>query len=391
VIRSVAAAAIGLPFVPAVAACSSGSGTGTAYSTAGSGSAPSTSAAASSAGGASSAGSSSSSLAASSSGGATSAAASTSSSAAPPSLTKINALTSFEDDPAFTPDSMALSLMKSDHGIDVNQATLVGANTAITALIAGQVDIIVSSLVAGVAAAEQGQDITAVFPGVMVPEHVIITNDKIKTWDDVPGKTFGATSKTDSSYWELKLLAQKHGVDIDKVNIVTVKGSSARAAALVAGKIDGAAISVGAALKLLTQNKQLHQFALPGQEFPNLLFDCYFVHNSFLDDHGDVVQAYAESLQKAHRAMYQKQTYLEQAKALVKDAFTDEELDTAYSLLMQIKAWDPTESRWNAEAGNFTTDQLASLGILPDKIDFSKWATTTYVDAARKALGPFTQ
>jgi len=188
VIRSAAAAAIGLPFVPALVACSSAdgpgsssaSGPGSATSPGGAGSASGTSAAVTPAGGSSSSGNR------------------VSSSSAPPSMSKINALTSFEDDPAFTPDAMALTLMKSDHGIDVNQATLVGANTAITALIAGQVDIIVSSLVAGVAAAEQGQDITAVFPGVMVPEHVIITNDKIKSWDDVAGKTFGATRATPS-------------------------------------------------------------------------------------------------------------------------------------------------------------------------------------------------
>jgi ABC-type nitrate/sulfonate/bicarbonate transport system substrate-binding protein len=140
------------------------------------------------------------------------------------STNKINALKSFEADPAFTADFMALNLMTTDHKIDVNQQTLAGANTAITALIAGQVDIIVSSLPAGVAAIGSGQDLKAVFPGVMSPEHVILVNEKINGWSDVEGKTFGATSKTDSSYWELALLAEKHKIDVNKIKILTIRG-----------------------------------------------------------------------------------------------------------------------------------------------------------------------
>ncbi len=301
----------------------------------------------------------------------------------------VNLATSFDLDPIFTPDGYAIELMKQDHGISVNQKTLTGATTVFQALIAGQIDIVAGTPTAGIAAVAKSQNVTAVFPGDVVSGHAIIVDSGIKGWSDVEGKTFGITSKTDSSYWELALLFAQHDVDINKVKFETVKGTSARAAALAAGKIDGGSVELGAAAQLLDKSGgKLARLSLVGQELPKIFYIAYFVRSSFLESNADVVQAYATSIMKATRAMANEATYLQKAAQLSGPKYSQDVLKGVWDLGKQIDLWDPNQAQWTAANGDYTASEMARLQVIPEDVPFSKWGTTQFVEAARSSLGP---
>jgi ABC-type nitrate/sulfonate/bicarbonate transport system substrate-binding protein len=299
---------------------------------------------------------------------------------------EISLISDLPTDPSFTADFDAQKALH-DAGTTVNVSEVTGANTGIDIILAGKADIATSSLVAGLLAAQKGQKVVAVFPSLMVPYHVVVVNGtKIKSWDDFAKATVGATSKTDSSYWEVQLLAQKRNIPLDSINLVTVKGSSARADALLSGKIDAGLVSVANAVKLL-EDPKFANLGLPGLELPDLLYNCYWVTEDYKNANGDKLTAYAKAMMEGHRAALDEANYTQLSKSYLGDAFTAAQYKEAYDLLIKMKAWDPNLARWSTDSAKFTTNALADVGILKSDVEPSKWMTTEYVDSARSKLG----
>jgi ABC-type nitrate/sulfonate/bicarbonate transport system substrate-binding protein len=304
-----------------------------------------------------------------------------------PGQAQIDLISDLPKDPSFTADYDAQAALEKDFDTKVNVKEVTGANTGIDVIIAGKADIATSSLVAGLLAAQKGQKVKAVFPSLLVPYHIVVVNSqKIKSWDDIAGATVGATSKTDSSYWEVQLLANKHNIDLNKINLVAVKGSAARANALLSGKIDAGLVSVANAVKLLA-DKKFANLGLPGLEFPELLYNCYWVTEKYMAKNEEKLANYAGAVIEGHRAALDEPTYNTLTKTYLGDAFTANEYKQAYDLLIQMKAWDPNLSRWSDESAKFTTKALTDVGILKQDLAPSDWMTTKYVDKAIGKLG----
>jgi hypothetical protein len=64
-------------------------------------------------------------------------------------------------------------------------------------------------------------------------------------------------------------------------------------------------------------------------------------------------------------------------------------LANAYDLLKQMNIWDPEESRWKAESGDFAAGTLADFQAVDKNVPFSQWGVTRFVEAARQKLGPY--
>jgi ABC-type nitrate/sulfonate/bicarbonate transport system substrate-binding protein len=301
----------------------------------------------------------------------------------------IDLISDLPTDPSFTADFDAQKALQ-DEGTALKVDEVTGANTGIDIILAGKADIATSSLVAGLLATQKNQKVVAVFPSLMVPYHVVVVNaDKIKSWDDFANSTIGATSKTDSSYWEVQLLAQKHNVPQDAIKsmkLVAVKGSAARTDALLSGKIDGGLVSVANAVKLL-EDPRFANLGLPGLELPDLLYNCYWVTDDYKKANGDKLTAYAKAMMEGHRAALDEASYTKLSKSYLGDAFTASQYKQAYDLLIKMKAWDPNLARWSTDSAKFTTAALTEVGILKSDVDPSQWMTTEFVDAARKQLG----
>jgi ABC-type nitrate/sulfonate/bicarbonate transport system substrate-binding protein len=243
-------------------------------------------------------------------------------------------------------------------------------------------------MASGILAVGQKQAIKAAIPAASAPYFTLVVTNDVNDWPDLAGKRIGITATSDSSYFTTLLQLKKHGVDPSSIDWVTVRGVPARVDAMRAGKIDASQVTVGSALDLV-QDPHFKRFAEVGRDFPNLLFSAYWVTDALIRDHPDVIQAFAEALMQEHRSAQDKARYLAAAKPLFAGKLDEPTLSASYDLLKDMNVWDPEEARWNAEAGEFTSQTLTEYAAVEQKVPFSSWATTQFVDAARQKLGSY--
>jgi ABC-type nitrate/sulfonate/bicarbonate transport system substrate-binding protein len=291
-------------------------------------------------------------------------------------------------DPAFVPDFAAFRALKDQSGVSVEMQQISGADIAIKSIVAGQVDVALASLASGILAVGQGQKVRAVVPESSAPYFSLITTTDVKDWPDLKGKRIGITATSDGSYWTTVLQLRKYNVDPESVDWVTVRGTPARVEAMLAGKIDAAQVQVGGAQTLLG-DPRFKRFAQVGKDFPNLLFNVFWASESFVRDHGDVLQLFADQEMQAHRLVQDKATFLQIAPRVLEGAPDQASLSQAYDIVKDMNIWDPDEARWNAEAGNFAAQTLADFQAVEKFVPFADWATTQFVDTARQKLGPY--
>ena len=305
-----------------------------------------------------------------------------------PSLASVKILFDVAGDPTFAPDLAAFKRLKSQYGIDADVNQVSGADAAMKALIANQVQLARSSMASGILAVGQGQAVKCVVPVGFAPYFALVTTTAVQQWTDLEGKRVGITSTSDSSYYMTVLQMKKYGVDTQKIDWVGVRGTPARVDAMRAGKIDAAQLTVGAALELLKDPKY-RRFADPGQDFPNLLYSGYWATNTFVKDHADVIQAFEDAIMQEERVAQDKAKFVATAKPLFEGNMDEAALTASYDVLKEMNLWDPDAARWNAEAGEFTSKTLAEYGAVEKYVPFSDWATTQFVATARQHLGPY--
>ena len=306
--------------------------------------------------------------------------------AAKPSRDRVRILFNVPLDPTFVPDLMAFKRLKDHYGIETDVQVIAGADVSIRGLIAGQAEFALATLGAGILAVGQQQRIKAAIPAASAPYFTLVVTTDIRDWRALAGRSIGYTAISDSSYWTTLLQLKKRGIDPSTVNWVVVRGAAARVQAMLAGKLDGGQVTVLGALELLKDAK-FKRLGEVGKDYPNLLFSAYWVTDRFAREHPDVVQAFAEALMQEHRNAQRKSLYMAAARPLFMGTIDEATLSQSYDILKEMNFWDPNESRWNKNAGEFTARILAENGAVEKYVSFDEWATAQFVDAARRKLG----
>jgi ABC-type nitrate/sulfonate/bicarbonate transport system substrate-binding protein len=305
-----------------------------------------------------------------------------------PEATTLRVIMGQDPDAHNVHDYAALKILEEKYGVKSDIQVILGAGEAIKAIIASQSDAALATFAAGVSAVHQGQDIVVPIPSALTPYFILIVNDtQIKAWKDFVGPPIGITATNDSSYYTTVLLLTKNGVDPKQVNWVTVRGGTARAQALAAGKIAAGQVGVADARELRS-DPNLKRFAYPGKDFPNLLFSGYWTRRDFSEKNSQLMQAWADSMLLAQRDAMDKAKYVEWAKRSTPNVQT-ESAEESHGLLLDMNIWDPNFTRWNAEAGDYTAKTLAEYEAVEALVPFDKWAVTKYAQGARQRLGEF--
>src|SRR3972149_6006192 len=121
-------------------------------------------------------------------------------------------------------------------GLDAEVISITNSPTALQALLAGELDVIVTSVTTLVSARLAGADIVMILG--MVPTFVdhIITLPSITRLEQLKGKTGGVNRLGSTSDLGLRLALRKLGVDPEKdVKIITAGGNTERLAAISRG------------------------------------------------------------------------------------------------------------------------------------------------------------
>ena len=130
-------------------------------------------------------------------------------------------------------------------GLDVDVVAIRASDVGVQALVGGSIEIAGSASDAPIAAVEKGLDLVIVGGIINGLTQSIMAAKKFKTYADLRGATFGAISLTSGVTFALRQVLKTKGLEYPRdYKLLVIGGTPQTYAALVAGSIDAAALSL---------------------------------------------------------------------------------------------------------------------------------------------------
>ena len=130
-------------------------------------------------------------------------------------------------------------------GLDVDLVVIRASDVGIQALAGGSLEIAGSAADAPIAAIEKGLDLVIVGGIINGLTQSIMAAKKFKTYNDLRGATFGAISLTSGVTFALRQVLKVKGLEYPRdYKLLVIGGTPQTYAALTAGSIDAAALSL---------------------------------------------------------------------------------------------------------------------------------------------------
>jgi NitT/TauT family transport system substrate-binding protein len=130
-------------------------------------------------------------------------------------------------------------------GLDVDLVVIRASDVGIQALAGGSLEIAGSASDASIAAVEKGLDLVIIGGIINGLTQSIMAAKKFKTYNDLRGATFGAISLTSGVTFALRQVLKVKGLEYPRdYKLLVIGGSPQTYAALTAGSIDAAALSL---------------------------------------------------------------------------------------------------------------------------------------------------
>lgn len=269
--------------------------------------------------------------------------------------------------------------------------------TITQSILSGSAEIGSGDAISTLRAVEAGADLKIIGNCFMNTSLVFAANaETIKTDKDLEksNATVAVNSEGDFTHVMLIKPLRSRGIDVKKVNVITMGGSGTRLRALVAGKIDAAPIHFDQAEEIVSSGKY-RVLIEPWVEFPNFLGEVWMVSGAWLAKPEnqraavDLLKSVILSFRKAHAdeawfaAAYRKYgTDSSMAKA------QDGSIDAIrLKLAKTVKAW-PSDMNHKADVYSEMMPLYREAGALSGNVDISKVVDTRFVEQALKELGP---
>lgn len=130
-------------------------------------------------------------------------------------------------------------------GLDVDLVVIRASDVGIQALAGGSLEIAGSASDAPIAAIEKGLDLVIIGGIINGLTQSIMAAKKFKTYEDLRGATFGAISLTSGVTFALRKVLKVKGLEYPRdYKLLVIGGTPQTYAALTAGQIDAAALSL---------------------------------------------------------------------------------------------------------------------------------------------------
>ena len=170
-----------------------------------------------------------------------------------PESTSLRIAHSGSDDFDSTNARYFINLLKAK-GFTVDYQNLSTADVALRTLVAGQADLYIGSL-GTVARFTQaaGGGVKVIGNDIKATDYLLVSQSTIPNVAALAGKTVGINSPGDAGDTAARACLQSANFDLTKATFVQIGGTSARVAALVAGKIDAAPAHTAETLSALAK------------------------------------------------------------------------------------------------------------------------------------------
>jgi NitT/TauT family transport system substrate-binding protein len=267
--------------------------------------------------------------------------------------------------------------------------------TITQSILTGSVEVGAGDAISTLRAVEAGADLRIIGNAFMHTSLVFVVNaDKIKNFKDLERTdvTLAVNSKGDFTHVMVVGPLQKRGIDLSKVNVITMGGSGARMRALLAGKVDGVPLHFDQASDVAKKGNYKVMIE-PAKEYDAFLGEVWIVSGKWLAKPEnqraapDLLKATITAFRKAnsdpkwYAAMYRKYGTKKNMKVA-----SDEEIEVVRQALgKDIGCW-PDNMKHTLSVYEELLPVYKSAGGVKGVADLKKVVETKYVEQALKEL-----
>jgi len=269
-------------------------------------------------------------------------------------------------------------------GYDVETTHAIGATVPAELLVRGDADVAMFNNQTAWTAMAKGADIRTVaqYTG---STSVLAARDRIHGCGDLHHRPFGASSSTGTSPTLFALYLDRHCPGTTPETVV-IPQAEARAAALVADRVDAAMMPLEQLIRLQQQSLvPLHTLMSYAREFPSVQIDGLHVRRSWAVDHPQAVKDLLRAQLEAHRQVRANPQLLfdESQRRLKIDAITARAIGESH---LRMDVWD-ANGGLTSERVQMTIDFLIAAKALPEGTTASRVADLSYLDAVLAEIG----
>jgi NitT/TauT family transport system substrate-binding protein len=186
----------------------------------------------------------------------------------------------------------------------VDLVVIRASDIGIQALAGGSLDIAGSAADAPIAAIEKGLDLVMIGGIINGLTQSIMAAKQFKTYNDLRGATFGAISLTSGVTFALRQVLKVKGLEYPRdYKLLVIGGSPQTYAALTAGQIDAAALSLP--LNYAAEEHGFNEIGRFVDVIPNYQLAALSVKRSWADKNRPVLVRFMKSMVQTYRWIYQ--------------------------------------------------------------------------------------
>lgn len=260
-------------------------------------------------------------------------------------------------------------------GLDVEIVVFRGGTDLVRAVVAGSIDVGVTSLAGVTVGISAGQPLKVFFAGYNIPDFDWYSVPGIKSLDDVRGKRFGITRYGSSTDFLTRYLLTAHGLDPEKdVQILQGGDSPTRLAAMEAGQLD---VNIfNAPEKFIAEDRGFTHLLSQKSLADDYPFHVFFATERFLETHPKTVRALLRAHVRAVRLMKQDR---QRALATLRKRVGEEYAERCYDDFVPFIYED---GRLPSEKGLRVFFEMGvKAGEYQDVWPLEKYWTPVYVDS----------
>jgi len=270
-------------------------------------------------------------------------------------------------------------------GLDVELVVIRASDVGIQALAGGSLEIAGSASDAPIAAVEKGLDLVIVGGIINGLTQSIMAAKKFKTYADLRGATFGAISLTSGVTFALRQVLKVKGLEYPRdYKLLVIGGTPQTYAALVAGQIDAAALSLP--VNYAAEEQGFNEIGRFVDVIPNYQLAALSAKRSWAEKNRPVMVRVMKAMAQTMRWMHQNKEAA--ADFLAKEMrLKPEHARRGWEFYSSTRTWHPNGDI-NLDGLQIVTqiywEQIQSKGPVPKA---AKYADQSYLRDALKELG----
>ena len=276
-----------------------------------------------------------------------------------------------------------------EEGLDVEIISFEGGVGSLRVLLAGQVDLALTSGDPPIIARAKGAAIRLIYSSSPRLEAVLTVQGDIKELKDLKGRKIGIQEPNGFADIFSRRALVKAGLKPADAQFISTS-TAGRVPALVTGQVDTGVMHVEQAIRAIKRKPSLHNLMNFWEAFPEALYNVIVTSEKKLKEDPEAVAGFVKAVIKANRFMYRnKEKTLDAAVEFV--GYSREELEPAFDQLVKGRVWSVNDGL-SAKMVQFNIENQVRIGNIPadKKPTYDQVVDLGPVTSALKAVGKWT-